>query len=390
SGYFGHYVAGTDGKGYLLYLLEGIVYAAPMDLKNLEVTGTGVPVLDDVSGLRVNGFSQWAVSRFGTFAYISGTGRNDQFTLNFMDLSGKLEPILAPTASYQAPVRPSTDGTRLLVRLTEGSSTNLAAFDFSTRRTTRLTFLKSSVGNIGTWTPDSKHIIFGYTGTELSGTGLYWIRSDGGGEPQRLTERYGVPWSFSPDGKRFVYYAGSATGSDQFGLWTVTLDMGDPEHPKAAAPELFLKASATVQYPTFSPDGHWIAYASSETGKLQVYVRPFVPGSPATGGKWQISNSLGAAGFWLPNHELLFSSQSSSGIVGYTTNADSFVAGAIRPILEKSTIVTAGLPVMMPDGKRFVVMMPETSTPSVQQSHVSFLLNFPDELERRVSAGTSK
>jgi len=389
GGYFGRYVAGVNGKGYLLYLLDGIIFAAPMDLKNLEVTGTGVPVLDDVSGLRNNGFSQWTVSQSGTLAYVPGSGRNDQFTMNFMDLSGKIEPLPAPTAAYQAPVRPSPDGTRLLVRLSEGTSTNLAVFDLSTRRTTRLTFIKGSLGNSGTWTPDGKHIVFGYTGTELNGPGQYWIRADGGGEPQRVTDRYGLPWSFSPDGKRFIYYTGSATGNDEFGLWTVSLSLDDPEHPKGEAPELFLKASATVQYPTFSPDGHWLAYSSIETGKLQVYVRPFVPGAPASGGKWQISNSLGTVGFWLPNHELLFSSQSSSGIVSYTTNPDSFVAGPIRPIFEKLIAPPPGLPVMMPDGKRFIVVMPEASS-SAQQTHVRFLLNFADELERRASAGTSK
>jgi Tol biopolymer transport system component len=361
-----------------------------MDLKNLQVTGTGIPVLDEVSGLQPNGFSQWAVSRSGTLAYVPGSGKNDKFTLNFMDLSGKIEPVPAPTTSYQAPVRPSPDGTRLLVRITEGTSTNLALFDLSTRRTTRLTFLKGgAVGSAGTWTPDSKHIVFGYSGTELNGPGVYWIRSDGGGEAQRLTEGFNIPWSFSPDGKRFAYYAGPGTGSDQFGLWTVPLNLDDPEHPKAGAPELYLKASAIVQYPAFSPDGHWIAYSSAETGRMQVYVRPFVPGAPATGGKWQISSTLGAAGFWLPNHELLFVSQSSSGIVGYTTNPDSFVAGPIRPVLEKPT-ATNGLPIMMPDGKRFVVVLQDASTAAAQQTHVSFLLNFPDELERRVSAGTSK
>jgi Tol biopolymer transport system component len=217
-----------------------------MDLKNLQVTGTGVPVLDDVSGLGNNGFSQWTVSQSGTLAYVPGNGAKDQFTLNFMDLSGKMEPVPAPTASYQAPVRPSPDGKRLLLRLSEGRSTNLAAFDFSTQRTTRLTFLKSSIANIGTWTPDAKHIVFGYAGSELNGPGQYWLRADGGGEPQRLTERFGYPWSFTPDGKRFIYYSGSVTGSDQFGFWTIPLSLEDPEHPKAGAPELFLKATATV------------------------------------------------------------------------------------------------------------------------------------------------
>ena len=94
--------------------------------------------------------------------------------------------------------------------------------------------------------------------------------------------------------------------------------------------------------------------------------------------------------FWLPNHELLFASQSSSGIVSYTTNQDSFVAGPIRPILEKTTAIPFGLPILMPDGKRFVAVMQAAGTPVALQTQVSFLLNFPDELERRDSAGTLK
>ncbi len=389
GGYFGRYVAGSGGKGYLLYLLDGIVFAAPMDLKNLQVTGTGFPVLDDVSGLRNNGFAQWTVARSGTLAYVQGNGKRDQFSLSFMDLSGKIEPVSASTASYQAPIRPSPDGSRLLMRLSESTSTYLAVFELATRRTTRLTFMKGSVGNVGTWTPDGKHIVFPYLGTELKGQGIYWIRAAGGGEPQLLTDRYGMPWSFSPDGKRLVYYAGSVTGSDQFGLWTFLLNLDDPERPKVSAPELFLKANTTVQYPSFSPDGRWLAYSSAETGKLQVYVRPFVPGSQATGAPWQISTTLGAAAYWLPNHELLFTSQSSSGIVSYTTTLDSFLPGPVRPILEKPATTPSGLPVMMPDGKRFIVVT-EDSNSSVRQTHVSFLLNFLDELERRASTGASK
>jgi Tol biopolymer transport system component len=92
-----------------------------------------------------------------------------------------------------------------------------------------------------------------------------------------------IPWSFSPEGQRLAYYANSPdTGFD---IWTLPLDLTDPDHPKSGKPEPFLRTPASELLPRFSPDGRWIAYRSEESGTNEIYVRPFPSGS---GGKWQI------------------------------------------------------------------------------------------------------
>ena len=86
-----------------------------------------------------------------------------------------------------------------------------------------------------------------------------------------------------------------------FDLWTLPLDVSDPEHPKPGKPELFLGTPFNEQEPAFSPDGRWIAYTSNESGRNEVYVRPFPGGAPSGSGKWQISTGGGAHPIWSRN-----------------------------------------------------------------------------------------
>jgi serine/threonine-protein kinase len=387
GGYHGRYLPGRDGNGYLLYIHEGIVFAAPMDLKRLVLTSPGVPVLEDVAGLSQNGFSQLDVAPSGTVVYVPGSGKGGQRLLALMDTSGKIQTLPASQAMYQTPARSSPDGTRLVVRITDNSGTNLSVYELAANRMTRLTFIKGSVASSGVWAPDGKHIVFPISSMDLAGPGIYWIRADGAGEPQRLTETFSIPNSFSPDGKRLAYFANPGTGSNDFGIWTLPLDLKDPEHPKAGPPELFLKGKGLLQNPAFSPDGRWIAYASFETQPPQVFVRPFVPGSTSKAGQWQISTDGATTPFWThAGRELLFMLQ-ATGVrgVSYTTSGDSFVASSSRPILEKSLSSLAGALDLMPDGKQFIVVT-SGSELAARETHVAFLLNFSDELQRRAAA----
>jgi serine/threonine-protein kinase len=146
-------------------------------------------------------------------------------------------------------------------------------------------------GYYGRYVPGG-YLLYVHQGA-LYGVALFWIRSDGGGEPQRLLEIQAplVPWSFSPDGKRLAFIeVDPETLAD---IWTLPLDLSDPDHPKPGKPELFLRTPADEQVATFSPDGRWIAYRSDESGIIQIYVRPF---PAAGGGKWQISAG-GGRGF---------------------------------------------------------------------------------------------
>ena len=146
--------------------------------------------------------------------------------------------------------------------------------------------------------------------------------------------------------------------------------------------------------PAFSPDGRWIAYTSNESGRTEVYVRPFPGGASSGSGKWQISTGGGRYPIWSRNGRELFYENPDSRImvVTYTAKADSFAAG--KPSSWSNTEILqpragdAWNLALAPDGKRFAVFpRPEATGQQKGSVHVTVLLNFFDELRRRVPTG---
>jgi hypothetical protein len=128
-----------------------------------------------------------------------------------------------------------------------------------------------------------------------------------------------------------------------------------------------------------------LAYASTESGAFQVYVRAF----PDKGGKWQISNSGGALPMWSrKGQELFFATPGNQLMVAaYTVKGDSLVADKPRLWSEKKVdaVATGKNFDLAPDGKRIAALMPvETPESQQTQNHVVFLENFADELQRKV------
>jgi len=294
--------------------------------------------------------------------------------------------LAAGSADYAPPPRPSPDGARIAVRIVGSSGTNLSVYEWATNRMTRLTFIKGVVANWPTWTPDGKHVVFTIVSKDLSGPGIYWMRADGAGEPQRLMEGQNQPYSFSPDGKRMAF--SHPNMADGYGIWTLPLDLSDSEHPKAGKPEIFLPSKFRIDRPAFSPDGRWIAYTSSESQASEVFVRPFATTSAGSGGKWQISTNSGQDPYWSRNaRELFYLREDGPRLVSYNVNGDSFSATQPRPWAQKFPIGN-GAYEMMPDGKHFIVIVsPSDALAASRPTHVTFLLNFSDELRRRVPTG---
>lgn len=383
GGYFGRYLPG----GYLLYVHGGTLFAAPMDLKRLELTGPAAPVLDDISGRANNGFPQMDFTSSGDFVYLKGTAAAAQYSLSWLDATGNRQSLSAPAGDYRS-VYASPDGTRIAVVVQEGSARNLSVYEWAQNRMTRLTFLKGGSLGPAAWTPDSRHVVFPLASPqELSGSGIYWIRADGAGEPLRLLEEgeNTQTYSFSPDGKRLAY-ATYAEGKrvqqgEEYAIRTVPLDMADPEHPRPGKPELFLQSNGYLRDPALSRDGRWMAYTSSEAGSSEVFVRPF----PGPGGKWKISTSGGANPMWsLTGKELFYvGADGRIQVAPYTVNGDSFVASQPRIWSEKAPQLFYR-PDLMPDGKRFVIAFNSSvANAALGQTHVTFLINFADELQRK-------
>jgi serine/threonine-protein kinase len=136
----------------------------------------------------------------------------------------------------------------------------------------------------------------------------------------------------------------------------------------------------------FSPDGRWIAYASNESGRTEVYVRPF----PGPGDKWQISTQGGNNPVWSrTKNELLFTTVDNHlMVVSYTVAVDSFHAEKPKPWADKTDqrIEFRGFD-LHPDGERLALSLAPPS--EATQSHVIFIFNFFDELRRLAPAGTT-
>ena len=383
NGYFPRYLpaSGTSGgTGYLVYVHDGTLFGVGFNPKNLEVHGTPVPVLNDIaasSSLDRDSGGQFAFSDTGTFVYLGGRVGSDPYPILAMDASGEASPLVAETGFYGNPAF-SPDGKQLAYSAPGSKGIEVWAYDLKRATSTQLTFTGPGARELA-WSPDSRHLIFG-DGV----TALWWIRADGSGSPQQLIPEVGKPFSFSPDGR--LVYSGNAGGALP-DIRTVPMDLSDPEHPKPGTVEKFLSDPHVVNVdPAFSPDGKFLAYSSSELGGEEVFVTSY----PGHGGKWKISAEGGKFPAWSRTaHELLFlSSNDRIMAVDYSVEGGSFSAGKPRvwsPTQIRRTSVSKNFD-LAPDGKR-VVFFPRAAEQSKGSLHAVFLLNFSDELRRRVSSG---
>lgn len=373
GGAYGRYLATSKAAGYLTYVSRGTMFAMPFDPVRLEVHGAPVPVLDQVTYSAQLGYAQFDVSRTGTAVYRGAEAQAGLVTVQWLDEAGKLQPLLPKPDAFFSP-RLSPDGRRLAFQIVN----DLWVYEPQRDSRTRLTFDGRS-GAFPVWSPDSRYIVFQGQG------GIFWTRSDGAGKPQPLTRSPNVqgPWSFTPDGKRLSFTEAGPTNLD---LWTVPVER-DAEGLHAGKPEPFLQTPFNERNGVFSPDGRWMAYASDESGRYEVYVRAF----PDTGGKWPISNSGGLIPEWSPaGHELFYRNPDNEIMVAsYTVKGDSFVPEKPKVWSEKR-LADAGINFrnfdLSPDSKRIAVLMPaEGEEKQNPQTHVVFLLNFFDEVRRRAS-----
>jgi Tol biopolymer transport system component/predicted Ser/Thr protein kinase len=372
-------------SGHLVYVHNSTLFAVPFDSTRLEVTGQSAPVVEGVASNPSHGGAQFSFSDSGAFVYVAGSAVNLDVSIYWMDAAGKFTPLRETPGNYDNPAI-SPDGKRLAMDITNGNRTDIWVYEWERDTLTRLTF-KGDANFDPVWTPDGQRIV--YESTEKGKVGnLWWIRADGGGDAQRLTEgKYAqIPWSWSPDARTFAFFQNNpGTGWD---IMTMPVEGSEKTGWKPGEPKPFVNTPATEVNPAFSPDGRWIAYYSNESGPAEVYVRPF----PGPGGKWQISTGGGLMPEWSRNGKELFyrTSDSKIMVVSYTTSGDSFHADKPR-LWSPGQFTTRGTSLnyaLHPDGKRFAVLKAgngETAPPPINKA--SFIFNFFDELRRKVPAG---
>jgi serine/threonine-protein kinase len=378
GGFFARYLP----SGHLVFIHQNTLFAAPFDVRRLALTGTPQPVIEGIFNQFDNG-GDFDFSQNGTFVYLNGRGTL-QRSIFWLDASGRTQPLQPAPGIYAFP-RFSPDGKRLAFSLDDGQGhTDIWVRDLERDRTQRLTTLPGR-NDLEVWTPDGKGIIFDAQGPTAGG--IYWMRSDGSGEAHLLRDHKDRwrPQAISPDGK---WLAVLQPVSEGVHILTVPIE-GDPDHPKLGTAVPFVATTFTTVFPAFSPDGRWVAYMSGDPAKRGIWVRPF----PGPGGQWQL-DSTGTFPVWSrKGHELFYLSGGRIMVASYSASNDSFVWDKPHVWSEKRLLNLGSPPVSTydtaPDGKRFAVVLYTDGTAEEKPiTHVTFLLNFFDELRHKASAAS--
>jgi len=357
-------------SGHLIYLQRGVLFAAPMDVDRLELTGSAVPLISAVS--IADGRADFDLSSTGTLVYRRGKARSS--LPSWIDASGKIETTPFEAGNYSTP-RLSPDGKQLALAATRDGKQSLWVYDLSRGTRHRLTSEDESE-LLPTWTPDGEFIAFG------SGNGLAWTQSDGSGKVERLVgvSRNTAPYSFSPDGKWLAFWP-LEPGSD---LWAAPV-MRAPGVLRLGEPEPLLRHAGSNGAPNISPDGRWLAYASQESGRFEIYVMPFPLPGTATSRKWTVSNGGGHTPRWSPNGRELFyeSPDHRIQVAAYSVTPDSFAAEKPRLWSETRMADIDFFPAfdVAADGRRVLALLPAENDKPETILHV--LLNVDSELRPR-------
>jgi Tol biopolymer transport system component len=283
--------------GFLLFVRQGVLVARHFDPDRGLASGPPIPVAQGI-GEDGTGRGAFAVSATGVLAHRAGGIQRRQ--LVWVDRAGVVRGNVgeADEAALAEPEL-SPDGSRVAVVRSVKGETDVWLIDVGRGVPTRFT-LNTGVDFAPLWSPpDWRRVVF--RANRAAASDLFEKPVNGGDErPLLVTTEDKVPLSWSPDGRLLLFAsANSKTGSD---LWMLPFD-GAPGGPLSAPGKRFpvLATAFNESAGQFSPDGQWIAYQSDESGRPEIYVRPY-PGE----GRTQVSSAGGTHPRWHPIRKELF------------------------------------------------------------------------------------
>jgi serine/threonine-protein kinase len=359
--------------GHLLYSRRASLFAVPFDLDRAQAVGRPIEVMSGLMMSPIGGEAHYALSETGVLAYAAGIQWGSQDRIVWVDREGIVEPIGEHRDSF-ARVQLSPDGRYLACEI-DRLRIDVWVYDLNRGTMTRLTS-EGLLNTMPVWTPDGRRITY-TTDAVLQGrldsgsraAFIVWRPSDGRAplEPLTVVEGKGSygPWSWSPDGQILAL----GTSSPRSGYDIMILRRGSRNV------EPLLTGPFNELAPTISPDGRWLAHVSDESGRLEVYVRPF----PSLGGRWQISTNGGRFPRWAKTTGELFYREGHKMMVVDVGTSPDFSAGRPRILFENAAMANAFD--VAADGQRFV-MIDTSANPKPTQ--IDVIVNWFEELKRKV------
>jgi serine/threonine-protein kinase len=373
--------------GNLVYVRpDGAVLGVAFDSDGLALEGNPIALFQ---GVRISSGSSataevadMLIAADGTVVYVeapsSGSGGG---MLVFVDREGREQPAPVAAGTYSFP-RFSPDGARLAYGMAREAGFDLWVLDLERGARTRITFDVPDPRWFPVWAPEGNRLAFSSdpTGTNTLNVALV----DGSREIDTLRVPQGLkfPTSWSPDGRVLAYYeAHPETLRD---IWLL---------PTGGEPEPFLITSFEERAPAFSPDGRWIAYVSDQSGRDEVYVRPYPGPGPAFtvstgGGREPVWARSGSELYYRTPSDLMVVPVAPEAVVPFGRPRALLADGYTRNPAANALAAAVANYDVSPGGERFVMVRTDLSGAAgapAEQAAVVSIQSFFEELERMMS-----
>ena len=364
----------TPAGGRLLYMRDATLVAQPFDFDRLTVSGEAQRLAEGVGS--VGSFAYFGAAGADLLVYRGGAATSTNLAqLTWMDRKGQTTGTIGdarPYATGAGMLAISPDGSRAMFGIAPLPAPDLWSVEFSRAIFTRFTFHQAPDVN-PIWSPDGARIAFR---SSRDSNGDMYVKDASGATEEKTLLRTPIPetptdWSRDA---RFLLFVRNSVQNGQ-DIAALRLDSTGGEVTLLETP--FNEGSGK-----FSPDGRFVAYVSNESGQQEVYLRPFLvraDGTTSLGAKWQVSNAGGIGPRWRGDGKELFYRNPDGAIMA----ADVSVAGEVIQTALPRQLFALPLTVtnwdVMPDGQRFLVLLPVTAA---VPDPISVVLNWQTAFDR--------